>query len=397
MNLNLPQDLKFLERLIKTFALTPSWFSLARIFTWFLFFVIVLHFVVPSITPNLPHTQNMQAVGLTPLATTPSDPRYTRLDMGKSINNSIAWVAGSSITIKPDEGNNYTYLPAEVQAFLPEDTQQYVSLKMASRLLDTYTMTLDVIDREPSAIVLLLNPFWIMNDKSSFFKTNMMNRGASAWLNKTDWTMIPLLTSPGNLLWASAGKHHNLIGNGYDYLKLAMPTKPTKKKQTTPIEKPKKLSYNQPLLFWISQRYDTKTDFTAFDTKQWQAKAMAQNNIEESVLGQQLLSQLFSKIKTSNIPTLIYMPPVSDKLERTEAREAYYTVIHQVRAIGKENNAENIYFINHIPKSITKTMEFTDYLHLKNSGKLPEFLGGQISAMMNEHNALKNSMKEARE
>jgi hypothetical protein len=382
---NLPPDLKFAERFVRPFALTPDWSSLLRIFLWFLFFVITLHFAAPSISPNLLHMKEMKAANLTPLATTASDPRYMRLDKQNLPQGSFVWIAGSSITIKPNESNGYVYLPTEVQPHLPEGTRQFVSLKMASRLLDTYTMTLDVLERKPSAIVLLLNPFWTMNDKSPFFQTNMMNHGASSWANGEDWKMLSVLVSPGDLLWAAAGQHHKLIGNGYDYFKLlTMLAKPksNNNKAQRKAEKPQKLSYEVPLLFWISQRYDTNTDFTTFDAKQWQVKAMAQNNIEESTLAEELLTRLLKKIGQSDIPTLIYIPPVSPDLEHTEARESYRTVIHQIREIANDNSADNIHFIDNIPQEVMNSMEFIDYLHLKNSGKLPEFMGQQISAMI---------------
>jgi len=366
MNLNAPHDLKWLEKFATPFFLTPNRASIIRIILWTFIFLVIAHFVAPKMPPQLPFTKEMTAQNLTPLASTPSDPRYMRLDK-KDLSDSLIWVGGSSLAII----NNGSY------GFLPPEGA--VSIKMASRLLDSYTMTLDAIKRRPKAMIVVINPFWVMNDKSAFFKTNMMNSGVSLWMNQTDWPFIPLLASPGNMLWGAVGRHHTVIANGYDFLKLAQPDKPAIPKAAQE-KKAKTLSYDQPLLFWISQRYETKTDFTDFDAKQWQIKAMAQNNISESVWGQKILHNLFSHIKQSNIPTLIYIAPTSPELERTEARVALQSVIDQINIIANQNKADNIRFLS-IPNDIVTTLTFTDYLHLSDSGDLPAYITRELNQL----------------
>lgn len=368
MDLNFPKDLKWIEKITAPFLVTPNRASLIRIAAWTLTFLIIAHFTALKVSPQLPFTKEMSAQGLTPLASTPSDPRYTRLDI-KDLSNSVVWVGGSSLAI----ANNDTY------NFLP--TEGAVSMKMASRLLDSYTMTLDAIERRPKAMVVVINPFWVMNDKSAFFKTNMMNSGAGLWANKNDWSLIPLLVSPGNMLWNALGQHHNVIANGYDYLKLAQPDKPVKPKKAS-AQKPKTLSYNQPMLFWISQRYETDTDFTAFDAKKWQVQAMAQNNIAESVWGQKILRNLFEKIRYHNIPTLVYVAPTHPDLERTQARVALRTVKGQIDLIAKDYANNNLRYIGQIPDNVLNTLTFTDYLHLSNSGTLPAYLNNEITKLI---------------
>lgn len=374
--MNLPHDLKFAERFIKPFVLTPDWFSLARIVAWFIVFLVALHFIVPSITPNLPHSKELAATNVIPLATTPSDPRYMRLDQSTVPDNSIIWVGGSSLAIKEGGKETYTFLPSKVDT----NANQYLSIKMASRLLDTYTMTLDAIERKPKALFIVLNPFWVMNDKSSFFKTNMMNSGPDLWVNTNNWPLIPLLSSPGNYLWSLGGKHHKLIGNGYDYLKLIMPSK-AKNKTKTSKQTSKKLSYNQPLLFWISQRYDTQTDFTTFDAKQWQIKAMEQNDKDNSAFAHKIFRNLLHQIKQSGIPTLLYLAPTDYSLTETPALSSYRAVQAQFNMISDEYKSSNIRIVR-IPEDVYDSLVFTDYLHLSDSGKLPEFLKNEISAII---------------
>ncbi|MEM9469518.1 MAG: hypothetical protein AAF988_05090 [Pseudomonadota bacterium] len=373
--MTLPDDLKFLERFITPLQLEVSPASILRVCLWTIFFSLLAHLLAPKVKPQLPHNDILKTSSITPLASTPSDPRYTRLDLKKVPDNSIIWVGGSSLAIMEDNKENYTFLPSLIDTGL----QQHLSIKMASRLLDTYTMTLDAIEREPDVLFVALNPFWILNDKSLFFKTNLMNRGTALWTNENDWPLMPLLSSPGNLLWNGLGRHHAVMANGYDYLKLAQPPKPKKVKRIEPKQK-RKLTYNQPLLFWISQRYDTETDFSLFDTRQWQLKSMEQNNEEESQLAQQLLRNMFKRIKDSGIPTLIYLAPTDYSLTETNAIEGLRAVQRQINKIAYEYKSPNIRLVS-VPFETYDTLTFKDYLHLSDAGTLPGVLSAQIESM----------------
>lgn len=391
--MNLPPDLQFTERFIKPFTLTPNWFSLLRIFLWFTFFVITFHFITPSTEPKLPYLKEMKSAGITPLATTPSDPRYMRLDQSTVPDNSIIWVGGSSLAIKEEGSEEYTYLPSQVET----NTNQYLSIKMGSRLLDTYTMTLDAIKRKPDALFIAFNPFWIMNDNAFFFKTNIMNSGTSLWNNKTDWPLIPLLSSPGNMLWSVIGKHHKVIGNGYDYLKILVPKTIQKPKKNKPSDiKPlqgrqkivnktitvkNKLSYNKPIIFWIDQRFEKHKETRFNDTSIWQEKIMTYQNPAHSILAQDILKNLFYHIKQSNIPTLVYLAPTNYNLTETSALSSYRAVQAQVNTIADTYKSNNIRLIA-LPEWVYDSLIFKDYLHLSDSGELPHYLSAQINMIM---------------
>lgn len=393
--MNLPPDLKFAKHFIKPFTLTPDWFSLLRISLWFMFFMIVLHFVVPSTEPKLPYIEEMEAVNLTPLATTPSDPRYMRLDEQTVKDNSIIWVGGSSLAIKEDGKEEYTFLPSQVYT----NTHQYLSIKMGSRLLDTYTMTLDAIKRKPDALFIALNPFWIMNDNAFFFKTNIMNSGADLWKNKTDWPLIPLLSSPGNVLWSTIGNHHKIIGNGYDYLKILVPQTIQKPKKNKPIDiKPlqghqkivnettivkNKLSYNKPIIFWIDQRFEKHKETRFNEARIWQEKIMMYQSAASSPLAQKTLRNLFHHIKQSGIPTLLYLAPTDYSLAETSAVSSYRAIQAQFNMISDEYKSSNIRLVR-IPEDVYESLVFTDYLHLSDSGKLPDFLEKEIFSIIRQ-------------
>ncbi len=379
--INAPPQLEFLNKLTNWLNIIPNKFSLLRIIIWTLAFLIVAHVITPKVDPQLPYQDEMNAVGLTPVSASTSDPRYTRNDLQPLPENSIIWVAGSSITIKETPDSALTFLPAALDI----DNPQYISLKMARRALDTYTLVDDAISRKPSALVVIVNPFWALNDNSLFFKNNVMNSGARHWLNKDDWTLLMLMTSPADRLWARIGRHHNLTANSYDYLKLAQRKYlPNNKASKPKASKSKKISYNQPLLFWSTQRYAEGKDFSNFGAKEWQIEAMNQNNLTQSVWGQKLLTQMLDKIKASDIPTLIYVAPVSPEIERSPARVAYRTVTHQLRDIMAPYQSEKIVVINDFLPSELETLEYIDYLHLSDSGVLPASLTEAIQRLLEE-------------
>jgi hypothetical protein len=270
---------------------------------------------------------------------------------------------------------------------------------MGSRLLDTYTMTLDAIKRKPDALFIALNPFWIMNDNAFFFKTNVMNSGARLWMNKTDWPLIPLLSSPGNILWSIAGSHHKLVGNGYDYLKLLVPQPTQKPKKNEPTEIKQlqgrqrvvnettsteaETSYAKPIVFWIDKLFEKHKETRFGDPSIWQEKIMMHQNASESLLAQKTLRNLFYHIKRSNIPTLIYLAPTDYSFTETPALKSYRAVQAQINKIANEYKSENIHLIA-LPEWVYDSLTFTDYLHLSDSGQLPPYLSSQIDMIMED-------------
>lgn len=374
--MNLPNELKFIERPIRFFKFEVNAESMLRCVLWTLLFLGLAHFHAPKIIPQLPYAKEMQAQNLIPLSSATSDPKWARLDYKALPENSIAWVAGSSLAINPKEDGEYVFLPSQIHT----DARQFLSIKMARRMLDTYTMVKDIIARKPSKMVVVLNPFWDLQDTSAFYKTNLMNAGIINWLNKDDWMLAPLLCSPGNLLWGAVGHRHNLIVNSYDILKTVQLKYAPPKAKKIKTEKAEKTSYDQPTLFWIMNRHRDNEDFSSFDAKAWQSEVMGNNNIGQSAWGQKLLRQMFVAIKESNIPTLIYIAPVDPMIEKTPAREAYRGVITQIGLIAAEYESDNISFVR-VPAPVVNSMDYIDYLHVSDSGQLPSYLSHEITKL----------------
>lgn len=397
-----PAPLHFLNRYTQFLELTPNWWGLLRITLWCLLFLIAFHFVAPSVKQRLPFADEMEAGKLIPLAASTSDPRYMRRNLNELPTDSILWVAESSIIIAEQEEVPSHYLPSEVQKFLPKNTirKQNLSLKVARRLIDTYTMVADALYREPGALVIILNPFWIVNDNALFYKENVINYGAYSWLNAMDKSLIALLASPGNLLWGYAGQKHNLIANAYDYHAILQEkylqassarhkeSLDEKKQEQKPEQKPApekaKLSYTHPLILWITGRNDDNSDdFINSNAKLWQAESMKQNSVDRSSWGRKLLMQMLQKIESSDIPTLIYVAPLSPELKNSAtAYAAYRTVVKQVRELAQPFESERMKIIYDIPQRVISSMTYVDYIHLRDSGGFPEYLGKEITSLL---------------
>lgn len=357
--------------------ITPT--SLARIIGWTVFFLILAHFATPKVPVSLPYAKEMKEQSLTPLMTATADPRWARQDMNPLPPDSMVWIGGSSYAIKNDDGS-YRFLPGEVAPKLEHQYNHYVSIKMARRLLDTYNMVLDAIERQPAAMVVTLNPFWELNDRALFFKTNLMNDSLSHWNNQEDWAFIPLLNSPGSFLWQGVGQHHNVIGNGYDILKSAQPNK-TAKKQVQKANNKKKFSYNQPALFWLTHGDVVLNDHQNFDAGQWQEEIMFYNDPLESQMAIDILRRMFNAIEQSNIPTMVYVAPVSITLEKTNI--AYPEIFNAFRQLRMEH--PNVRIIPHFAMKAYRGMEFIDHLHLKNAGIFPDFIASNLDATIKKH------------
>jgi hypothetical protein len=310
----------------------------------------------------------------------------------------IAWIAGSSIIIRRGEVID-RFLPSEVAGVLKSkyalDTQTYAYLLLAGRALDTHTMVLDAVARKPDAIVLVLNPFWDLNDWAIFYRPNLMNKGASLWANRYDWPLILTLTSPGNLLWAWFGRRLPLIENAADYLKAMARalhrqtgfdrmTKRVGEKKGVPA-----LNYESPLSFWLVHRVHSgdPSGLTGrdggIDVQAWQADAMARNDPDPRMLTYKTLRNTFQVLAASGIPALIYLAPVSEKLRSfPEASRGYTSVNNTLRDLRQSYSSNKMKIVIDLPAEVEASLFHRDLLHLEKEGRLPEYLAGEMSTLL---------------
>ena len=406
--MKLPDELLFLNRWMFWERFQPTRGAAFRIAGWTALFLLLFNLCVPSV-PVIPAMQkNLEQEQIIGMSTSFSDPRWARGDiqtMHGDGKTAIAWIAGSSIRIPRGEvieGQEtvYRFLPAEVAGVLKSkyalDTQTYAYLLIARRALDTHTMVLDAVARKPDAIVLELNPFWDLNDWALFYRPNLMNKGASLWANRYDWPLILALTSPGNLLWAWFGRRFPLIENAADYLKamaraLHRQTGFVRITKTVGEKKSARtLNYEAPLSFWLVHRVHSgdPSGLTGRDERSdveaWQADAMARNDPDPRKLTYKTLRNTFQVLAASGIPALIYLAPASEKLRGfPEASRGYTSVRNTLRDLRRSRTSSNkMKIIIDLPAEVEASLSYRDLLHLEKEGRLPEYLAGEMSTLL---------------
>ena len=386
MMFNLPPDLQFLNRLLGGLHPVITRAALLRIALWCFVFLCLFHIFMPAIPPHLPYQNMMQEQVITPLATSTNDLRWSRLDTTTLPPNSLLWVSGSSHAIYQTGGDGFSFLPSLVTAHLPNPPKNFLNLKMATRAMDNYTAVLDGIARQPSAMVVVLNPFWVLNEQALFFKTNLMNRGVDYWANVHDWPLIPLTVSPGNMLWSFVGRHYAPTAQAYDILKHlkqhgAAPTQ-RKPKSKSDFTKKSRISYNQSAMFWIINRNLKGEEITRFNTNDWQATVMGLNNPAHHKWSEHLLRRTFTAISNSNIPTLVYVAPLNPAFEQLATDKNYQQVINRISQIATEHTSSNLRVITHIPRNIVRSITFKDYMHISDAGQFDDYLAKQITPLL---------------
>jgi len=396
---NLPPHLAFLGKFITPFELIATKAILARVILWFLFFMVIAHFLAPRVTPQMLFTDILEDKNIISLSSERSDLRYT--DTRATLNDdAIIWIAGSSVDIRSDQvgAQKQTLLTEQVADNLPDDLTHYLLIKQSRRILDTHAMVLEAIKKRPNAMVITLNPFWVLKEHSLFSKGNLMNRGASLWPQSGRMDMALALTSPGNALWAALGQHHNLFYYGYDYLQYANNylkenilskngLKPNEaKKKNTRAQTPEKLKqklYKNSLVFWMDEKFGPPLDYIAPDMRnQAQMRMMQDNAPKDARLAKMLFEDILNKTKQSGIPTLFYVPPVSKTIDNTPAKDAHLSVIAALEGYKTQYQSGNMHFILNIPDDVYDTLVYRDYLHLSDSGVMPQYLADNIQSMM---------------
>lgn len=381
--------------------------SLVRIAGWTLFFLLILSAILPQTGVRLRYEKEILAQGIYPIMADPADPRWARPDIipKSERKTDIIWIAGSSVLIPPDrfaeEGEQtiYDHLPARVKDVLKQEynieTRTRMSMLLARRALDTYTMTLDAISRQPDFMVVILNPFWDLNEQSVFFKRELFNPGISLWAKRGDWRLVAL-ARPAHMLWALAGSHIPVLRDGYDRM-LAFEEMVEKHKLVPDLNlKPKKtklfadLKYDQPLTFWIVQRFldgntqEIESHPGKFDAKMWQLLNLISMRLDrEKGWADHYTNKTLQTISESGIPSLVYLAPLSERVSaQPEAYDKYAQVVQRINEMKKTYEHNNLKIITTLPREVEFSMSHVDFLHMDEPGKLSDFLAGEIAAMI---------------
>lgn len=390
----------------RTLKYKATWFGLLRIAGWMVFFLFLAGVIIPRPPVDVPRQNQLEGTRVIPMNMDPNDPRWVRNDIGAFPQNghkNIAWIAGSSVVYTETEkqGDRFLrkvqYLPDKMNRLLEEkhdiQANAYLYFLRAGRVLDTYTMVQDALARKPDAMVVVLNPFWIYNNKAVFNKISVFNRGAGLWWNARDWTWQFALASPRSHLWSLMGQHFPVLASSHDYkimidekaeamlgLQLSKENPPIIAREATDNN----LSFNQSLMFWVLYRiYGGNTDYLytngQINIPAWQSVAIGFSDTGANAFSDVIVRKLMDIIKNSGTPTLIYLAPVSPKMRISQlASDSYDKILKSLLDIKREYETENTRILIRFPKSVTDSLEFFDLVHLINEGIMSDVLSEEL-------------------
>lgn len=377
-------------QLVEWFRYRPSPVGLIRIAGWCGFFLWLSSLAIPSLGPAVAQSGG-HAVGMLLKG---SDPRWIRdgfETFPTSSSPNIAWITGSSAVIRGEADRHY--LPDLTVESLRDnyglEMNAYLYLMNGRRVLDTYSMLKDAVVRRPDVMVVVINPFWDYNPKAIFYRTNLLNHATQLWWNSKDWPLQFLLASPSNHFYGAMGKK---IPNFFSLARHRglttdlMKIDPVLKRSTAEIRRNEGPSL-QPLQFWmlkgdiapeLEARLSPHWDGNRIDTLKWQSAAIGLADSRPGSWPEKLMRNMFEEITESDIPTLVYVAPISPKLSGERAVAGYETVVKAVRGLKFEYESENLKVIERFPPNVSESLLFRDYLHLADSGALHDYLSGII-------------------
>lgn len=395
-----------MKKIISALDYKATWSGLLRIIGWMVLFLFLASVIIPRPPIDVPLQNQLEGTRVIPMNMEISDPRWVRNDIDafpKTGYKNIAWIAESSVVYTETEKQGdrvlrkTKYLPDKVNRLLEEKhnvkANAFLYLLKAGRVLDTYTMVQDALARKPDAMVVVLNPCWIYNNKAVFNKISVFNRGAGVWWNDRDWIWQFSLVSPRSHLWNFIGQHIPIVASSHDYNIMidekaeAMLGLQRLKANSAIIAQDaadNNLRFNQSLMFWVLYRiYGGKTDdlypHGNLNVPVMQSLAVGFSDTSPNAFSSVIVQKLMEIIKNSGTPTLIYLAPVSPKMRRSElASKGYEIILKSLLNIKQEYESKNTGILIRFPKSVLDSIEFFDFVHLNNEGIMSDVLSEEL-------------------
>lgn len=383
-----------------------SWSGLLRIGLWTMFFLFMANTYGPVVEPVIVerHLSAAQGTSVVPMMVESTYPGWIRQDdlKNKTEKFEIAWVSGSSVHIsynksESDKKKIHDYLPIRVDKALRAKHNTFAKLFMyvvsGRRVLDTYTIIQDAIDRQVDMIVLAINPMWDFNNKAVFYRPEVFYQAANNGWNRRDWPMQFLMIPPSAHLYNAIGRHLPVMMTPAVYqkkiMKISVKSLGINLKKRNRIVKRNRPKYRQPLQFWNAIRGKDEMDIELQSLNRalkWQAVALRGMNSDKESLPVILFDQMMEKIKESNIKTLIYLAPVSpDLLLNSTTSNSYSKVLDLVKGYKYIYESDRVKFITKFPSEVLKTLKFNDYLHQSEDGILDNYFAQRIKETFDEN------------
>lgn len=406
--------MKSIESLLTHLNYKASLLGLIRIALWTMAFLTLAGLYLPEKSTNMPFSENVQGLPITPLVTLPSDPQFIKPKTELEKNLNIAWISDSSSVIYRPGAKFLDFSTMSENRLLPAQTvdalkQQGMTdlhmdlyIRLSLRSLEAYTLTQLALQNDADLIVLTLNPFFIFNNHSIFKGESHFARASQTWAHDyTVWHWLALFPSPSDHLWATLGSRFSIITDApslaenvqntkAELWKAAFPLLKEQPDQKPPGGSAEGLKENA-MIFWVTQRY-LKGDLSklvndkneAVNSK-WYRQLIRLNDLDTNTFNHEILIRTLENIKASGKKALIYLAPVSENLHDDQtAWERYQDIKEKLNQFKKSYEDPKVAIIIDIPPEVLKGSVFVkdDDVHLNAAGKFPEFLAGHIASLV---------------
>lgn len=385
-----------------------TWPSIVRILGYTLCFILIAKLVLPELSRTISRGDELATHGtrVTPMIVASSNPGWIRDDFESfpdGLNPNIAWVSGSSIRIKQQKdtkGNRQKkeLLPVSVNQILESEfgikSNDYLYLVNARRVLDTYTLVLDALERDADLLVVVINPFWDYNDKAIFYRENVFAEGADKWWGVNDMLWQVMFVSPSDHLYNAIGKYLPFITSPNEYnarmvrrANSFFGIKKWKASETKKGNQGELFTVDQPLQFWNRFRMQEDNFSQAFadlsKSMRWQALAIMPLKKSGFSWSAKILSDMLEKIRNNDVLALIYLAPVSPQLlEIPESYAGYRSVVELLSSLQDDYQSDKISFVVQFPDEVLDSLRFRDFLHLSDKGRLPDHIALKINDLV---------------
>jgi hypothetical protein len=319
----------------------------------------------------------------------------------------LAWISGSSAEIKLN--NKYDYLPSRSARLLEtkffEPVKAYSYIIFSNRLIETLASLNNVKKIKPDALVLTLHPFHSFDSRTVFFRSYMGSTIINELFPNFKNTLIAIsVTNPADWL-RSFSSYFPLISKQKDLsyffqkipLKLSLinSSKPSTWSTRQSLQNQDWLDnfFNFPHIY-IENCYAKYSKFLSANFEEYSFTQSMING--DGYYSNILLEQIFSQINEINIPTVVYLAPLS----KTASQEIKNKVALRNRRktldkIISTNRNPNLDIIAEVPNHIRNSLKYTkdasgaeDYIHLEESSQtnstelLSDFLAERLHSMI---------------
>ncbi len=311
------------------------------------------------------------------------DPEGSRM-IGRLRGKKVAWVSGSSILIHGPNGKK-SRLPGEVLSVVtgpngPEFkvVEYYIA---GARLLEIYTVALEALRLNSEVIVVALNPLYVFNPSALFGRKQLFKSGVRNWWTVEDWPMQFLLASPSDHFWVMFGQFVPKMPIP-DWFQKVHSRKPFKRPQSAD----ENLMFTRPVQFWSYFEVPEVPEMVANNKKTsgsiWQHGALRLSDPENASWNRSIIRSLFDRINRSGVSAIVYLPSVNPALlENKYNMEIYQKVRAEFAALASLHAGDRTLVLDIFPDEILDSIEFHDNIHLRDPGRLPQYMADLISQL----------------